>query len=87
MEKYTKNGRNMESMNRYDIIDYLGMDEKNDIPDNKWDEIIEQAETIEKVYHNKNIDYCLKGDYELYIQEYTDIVIANTKDLIIFIKQ
>ena len=28
MEKYTKNGRNMESMNRYDIIDYLGMDEK-----------------------------------------------------------
>lgn len=35
MEKYTKNGRNMESMNRYDIIDYLGMDEKNDIPDNK----------------------------------------------------
>lgn len=87
MEKYTKNGRNMESMNRYDIIDYLGMDEKNDIPDNKWDEIIEQAETIEKAYHNKNIDYCLKGDYELYIQEYTDIVIANTRDLIIFIKQ
>ena len=86
MENYTENGRNIDYMSRNDIIEYLGVEDNETLTDQEWYDILEQAETIEKVYHNKIIDYCLKADYETYIQRNTDIVIANTRDLIIFIK-
>lgn len=87
MENYTENGRNIDYMSKNDIIEYLGIEDNETLTDQEWYDILEQAETIEKVYHNKNIDYCLKADYETYIQRNTDIIIGNTKDLTIFIKQ
>lgn len=88
-ETYTPNGRNIEEMKKNDIIDYLGLnDDINDDINNKlYYEIIEQAEAVEGTYKNKMVDYCLKRDYESYIGEYTDIILAETRDLIIFIKQ
>ena len=87
MENYTENGRNIDYMSRNDIIEYLGIEDNETLTDQEWYDILEQAETIEKVYHNKNIDDCLKADYKTYIQRNTDIIIGNTKDLTIFIKQ
>lgn len=88
-ETYTPNGRNIDNMGKNEIIDYLGLNDNinNDINDKLYYEIIEQAEAVEKAYKSKMIDYCLKRDYESYIKEYTDIIIAETRDLIIFIKQ
>ena len=88
-ETYTPNGRNIEEMKRYEIIDYLGLNDdiNDDINDKLYYEIIEQAEAVEGIYKNKMVDYCLKGDYESHIKEYTDIILAETRDLIIFIKQ
>lgn len=79
---YTPNGRNIEDMERFEIIEYLGMDDN--ISDKLWEEIIEQAKVIEKIYNNKMVDYCLKTNYK---QEVTDIIIGKTRDLIIFIRQ
>ena len=78
MENYTENGRNIDYMSRNDIIEYLGIEDNETLTDQEWYDILEQA---------KNIDYCLKADYETYIQRNTDIIIGNTKDLTIFIKQ
>ena len=88
-ETYTPNGRNIEEMKKNDIIDYLGLNDdiNDDINDKLYYEIIEQAEAVEEVYKNKMVDYCLKGDYESHIKEYTDIILAETRDLIIFIKK
>ena len=57
MENYTENGRNIDYMSRNDIIEYLGIEDNETLTDQEWYDILEQAGTIEKVYHNKNIDY------------------------------
>lgn len=59
MENYTENGRNIDYMSRNDIIEYLGIEDNETLTDQEWYDILEQAETIEKVYHNKNIDFLL----------------------------
>lgn len=86
-DNYTSNGRNINAMTENDIIDYLGLNDLDYKDSNFRSNIIEQAKAVENVYKNKNIDYCLKGDYELYVQSDTDVIIGNTKDLLIFIKQ
>ena len=87
MDKVTSQGRKINGMTKNDIIEYLGINDLDYKDSNFKSNIIEQAKAVENVYKNKNIDYCLKGDYELYVQSDTDVIIGNTKDLLIFIKQ
>lgn len=80
--EYTIQGRNINYMSKKDIEDYLGI---TDNVDTKLKtNIIKQAEQIEKEYKGKYIDYCLKEDYGVYIDNQITSFVAETTDLRIY---
>lgn len=81
-KEYTIQGRNVNYMDKKDIEEYLGITDNADTKLKR--EIIEQAEEIEKQYKGEYVDYCLKEDYGVYIDNLITIFVADTKDLRIY---
>lgn len=81
-KEYTTQGRNINYMSKKDIKEYLGITDNADTELKK--DIIKQAEQIEKEYKGKYIDYCLKEDYGVYIDNQLTSFVAETKDLRIY---
>lgn len=80
--EYTKQGRNIYNMSKKDIEEYLGITDNADTKLKQ--DIIKQAEQIEKEYKGKYVDYCLKEDLGIYINNGVTSYVAETSDLRIY---
>lgn len=84
----TKGGRQINKINNdNDIIQYLGITDNETIQENKElrNNILNQAKSLEKVFINKMVDYCLEQDYFTYFNNCYRVIMATTQDLVAFI--
>lgn len=82
MDKVTSQGRKINGMTKNDIIEYLGITDNED--KNYKNELLGQAEEIEKQYTGKDVDYCIKADFYSYMLDTNKKPLGKTKDLIIY---